>query len=146
MVEVSNVEGLRELDAKLKALADPKINSQVLRAGAVAGMRKVLARAKATVPVGTVAHKTYKGRIVAPGFASRSLRVKGTVSRDKTRAYALLGVRPEAFYAVQFIELGTAKMPARPWLRPAFEASQDVAVAALRDAMVKRLEKILAKR
>lgn len=145
-MEVSNVEGLRELDAKLKALADPKINSQVLRAGAVAGMRKVLARAKATVPVGTVAHKTYKGRIVAPGFASRSLRVKGTVSRDKTRAYALLGVRPEAFYAVQFIELGTAKMPARPWLRPAFEASQDVAVAALRDAMVKRLEKILAKR
>lgn len=143
---MSSVEGLRELDAKLKELADPKINSAVLRAGAVAGMRKVLARAKGMVPVGTKAHKTYKGRIVAPGFAARSLRVKGMVSRDRTRAFALLGVRPEAFYAVQFIELGTAKMPAKPWLRPAFEASQDEAVTALRDAMFKRLLKVLAKR
>jgi len=142
----SSLEGLANLDAKLKELADPKINSTVLRAGAVAGMRKVLAQAKATVPVGKVAHKTYKGRIVAPGFASRSLRVKGGVSRDKQSAYALLGVAPEAFYAVQFVELGTAKMPAHPWLRPAFESTIDEAQAALRDAMYQRINKVLAKR
>lgn len=145
MVEVS-LEGTKFLDDQLKALADPKINSAVLRAGVVAGMRKVLARAKGTVPVGTRAHKTYKGRIVAPGFASRSLRVKGTVSRDRQKATALLGVAPEAFYAVQFIELGTARIPRRPWLVPAFEASQEEAQAALRDAMFKRLQKILSKR
>lgn len=146
MVEVSSLEGLAELDAKLKALADPRINSAVLRAGAVAGMRKVLAKAKATVPVGTRAHKTYKGRIVAPGFAARSLRVKGYTSRDKQRSVAMLGVAPEAFYAVQFIELGTAKIPPRPWLVPAFESTKDEAQAALRDAMLKRLDKALAKR
>jgi hypothetical protein len=35
----------------------------------------------------------------------------------------MLGVRPEAFYAVQFIELGTSKIPKRPWLEPAFRQS-----------------------
>jgi hypothetical protein len=141
-----SLEGAALLDAKLRELADPKINSAVLRAGVVAGMRKVLTKAKSTVPIGTVAHKTYKGRLVGPGFASRSLRVKGSVSRDKQKATALLGVAPEAFYAVQFIELGTSKYPATPWLVPAFESMQEEAQAALRDAMFKRLTKVLAKR
>lgn len=142
----SHLEGLKDLEEKLKALADPKVNSAVLRAGAVAGMKLVMKAAKEKVPVGTVPHKTYKGRIVAPGFASRNLKVKGSVSRDRQKASAVLGVSSEAFYALQFIELGTSRIPAQPWLVPAFEQTQDQAQAALRDAMVKRLEKIIAKR
>jgi hypothetical protein len=46
-------------------------------------------------------------------------------------------VRREAFYAVQFVELGTSKMPARPWLRPAHRRT----LVAQQRAMAKSLQR-----
>jgi HK97 gp10 family phage protein len=134
------LDGVAELNRKLNLLADPKENAKVLRQSAGAAMRVVQKEARARVPQGSVAHKTYKGRLVAPGFARRSLRVV-TSAKDGT-ATARLGVRAEAFYALQFIELGTSKIPRTPWLVPAFEAKKDDALQALSDAMRVRIEKI----
>lgn len=138
------LEGVAELNRKLSELADPKENGRVLRASVAAALRQVQKDARASAPVGTVAHKTYKGRLVAPGFASRSLRVVTRI-KDGT-ATGRLGVRAEAFYALQFIELGTAKIPRAPWLVPAFERQQDAALQAIGDTMRKRINKIAAKR
>lgn len=134
------LEGVAELNRKLNLLADPKENTKVLRQSAGAAMRVVQKEAKARVPQGSVAHKTYKGRLVAPGFASRSLRVV-TSARDGV-VTARLGVRAEAFYALQFIELGTSKIPRAPWLVPSFESKQHELLGALADAMRVRIEKI----
>lgn len=134
------LEGVAELNRKLLQLADPKENAKVLRQSVGAAMRVVQKEARSRVPQGTIEHKTYKGRLVAPGFASRSLRVV-TSAKDGT-ATARLGVRAEAFYAVQFIELGTSKIPRAPWLVPAFEAKKDEALTALSEAMQKRIDKI----
>jgi HK97 gp10 family phage protein len=125
-----NPAGLRELDQKLAALqnANP---GPILRRAVNRGIRPALEQAKATVPVGKEAHKTYKGRLVAPGFARKSLKVKTNVSRDKQAASAILGVASEAFYAIQFIELGTSEIPATPWLQPAFENTAEQQQAAL---------------
>ena len=46
----------------------------------------------------------------------------------------MVGVRPEAFYAVSFIELGTSSIPKRPWLEPAFRASRGDINARMRKA------------
>lgn len=132
--------GIAELNKKLNDLADPKENGKVLRQSVGAAMRVVMKEARTRIPVGTQEHKTYKGRLVGPGFASRSLRV--STSFREGVASARLGVRREAFYAVQFIELGTSKIPRQPWLVPSLEAKQDEAVYALADAMRKRIEKI----
>ncbi len=140
----SALQGVAELNRKLSELADPKENGRVLRAAAGAAMRQVMKVARASAPVGKEPHKTYKGRLVAPGFASRSLRVV-TSLREGT-ATAKLGVRAEAFYALQFIELGTSKIPRTPWLVPAFEQQQDPALKALGDTMRKRIDKIARKR
>lgn len=88
-------------------------------------------RARALIPVGVDAHRTYKGREVQPGFARANIRVKVTLNKDKTAASAAVGVQPEAFYAVQFVELGTSKMPAQPWLRPAYAATRQQVQALL---------------
>lgn len=45
------------------------------------------------------------------------------------------------FYG-RFIEYGTVKMKARPWLRPAFLAKREAAVAVFRDDLLKRVDKI----
>lgn len=63
------------------------------------------------------------GDLVAPGWTSRRVAIKTWLSRDKTQANIMLGVRPDAWQAVQFVELGTSKIRARPWLEPAFRRS-----------------------
>lgn len=141
----TGLEGAAALDRQLAALADPKATGKVLRSGVGSAMRTVVKKkAEALIPEGDEPHRTYKGRLVAPGFAKRSLRVKTYVSKDGQKAGAVLGVKKEAFYAVQFIELGTAYVPAKPWLVPAFESTQREALAKLIFAMQRRYRKIAA--
>src|SRR5690606_28668844 len=91
-------------------------------------------------------HRTYKSRLVTAGFASRNLRMITRMSRYKQMAQSVLGVRKEAFYALQFFELRTAKIPRQPWLTPAFYQSRDRMLAKVGEAMRKRIERIARKR
>jgi len=125
---MSAVEGVEKLGKQLRNLGR-LAEGRILRAAARAGIQPALARAKALIPVGVDEHRTYKGRDVRPGFARKSVRAIVAVNRDKTVATAVLGVRAEAFYAVQFVELGTSKTPAQPWLRPAFQSSEQSAIS-----------------
>lgn len=127
----SSMDGFAALAAKLKGLRDPKEVGRTLKTGVSRAMNDVAKVARQYIPEGIDAHKTYKGRLVAPGFAKRSIRVISKVDSNGQRAYALLGVRAEAYYAVQFVELGTSKMYARLWLRPAFNASKDPMIKAV---------------
>lgn len=136
----NRLEGVAELTRKLDSLKKLD-DGKALRAAVRAGIKPAADRAKATAPVGTEAHRTYKGRLVAPGFTRRSVRSVTKMSRDKQKATALLGVRAEAFYSLQFIELGTSKFPKRPWLRPAFEATQAAQETALAASLRKSVEK-----
>jgi hypothetical protein len=53
-----------------------------------------------------------------------------------------MGVRREAFYAVQFLEFGTAKIPKNPWLRPAFASAQSQVQGKMVADLRRRLQKI----
>lgn len=120
--------GFDDLAKKLQTLSSDDEIGKILRPAVRSAMNDAKKRAAGLIPQGIDPHRTYKGRLVAPGFARRSLRVISKLDKTKHKASAVLGVRAEAFYAVQFVELGTSKMPARPWLRPAFAASTDPAV------------------
>lgn len=137
----SELEGvadvLRQL-GELAALDDGK----AIRAAVSAAGKLVVVRAQANIPQGSVMHKTYKGRIVAPGFASRNVTQQVIVSKDKQMAAALIGVRGEAFYAALFVERGTSKMAAQPWLVPAFEATQSEQQKGIAASLVKTLKRI----
>lgn len=101
-----------------------RISPAALLKAAAEAAEPIAQRARALIPVGVDAHRTYKGREVQPGFARASIRVKTVLNKDGTAAMAMVGVAPEAFYAVQFVELGTSKMAAQPWLRPAYAAAK----------------------
>jgi hypothetical protein len=145
------LEGVADLRAKLGQLARGSEMTSALRAAVRDPMKKtVLPKARdnlaAISPGKTPLHKTYRGRLVAAGFAARSLKVVVRANRVKTVFSALLGVAAEAFYALQFFELGTAFIPAHPWLVPAFESSQDIALRQVAATLRKAVERIAKKR
>lgn len=135
------LEGFDELSRKFKQLGTLD-QGKVIRAGGNTGATTVLKAARQTVPEGTREHRTYKGRWVAPGFAKRSLAKKVSLSRDKTRVVARIGVKREAFYAVQFLELGTRHIPPRRWLTRAYEQSQQEVIQGFARGAKRAMEKI----
>lgn len=141
----ATLEGTRELSRQLAELGKAT-SGRVLKAAVGEAMLPTFRQALSTVPVGTRPHRTYKGRMVEPGFAQQNLRLKTWVSRDKSAAAAMVGVAPEAYYVLQFIELGTSRIPAAPWLTPAFESNKDAGVRIIAQEMRTRIERIARRR
>lgn len=141
----SRLEGVRELTGKITELG-AKFAATQLRAVVKTALQEAEHTARTRIPVGDIPHRTYRGRIVSPGYALSTLHIETKLDKRAGSAIALLGVGREAFYAVQFLELGTAKMAARPWLRPSFESSEDAMLQGIGDEMRKRVERIAKKR
>lgn len=137
----SSLEGVAQLTAQLTELGKA-VTGKALRSSVRAGIKPAQKRAIELIPKGSTAHRTYKGRLVGPGFASRNTRVITTLSPDNQKATAILGVRKEAFYATQFVERnkGKSKLTGRPWLRPAFESTLSLQQEALAKQLKKRVE------
>lgn len=111
------VTGMAELSLKLSKLGKA-LGSKTLRQAAMAATTPVFKEIKAAAPVGKKAHRTHKGRLVAPGFLKRSVKRKSRVKHG--RATVTIGVAGEAFYGVQFLDRGTKKISARNWFKKRF--------------------------
>lgn len=138
------IKGLRELGRKLDELPK-KASGSILKKAVRYAAKPVIVDAKQRIPQGVDAHRTYKGRLVAPGFAKRGIRMAVKGSRDGKKAVARIGVRREAFYAINFVELGTSKQPAQPWLRPALESTKDQQVSRLAEKLKMEIDKVARK-
>ena len=162
MTNKSKIVGLEALSTKLSKLGQAA-GGRSLRSATNRALTPVVNKARANAPVGTQAHQTYTGRIVAPGFLKRNVAKKVKLSKDKTSASGMVGVKPEAFYGVNFIELGwtpgkrtkgirallrrgidnrtNTPVPAHPWLEPAFESSQAATVALFGKLLGENIDK-----
>ncbi len=124
-------EGFGDLARTLGALSDPKQAGKVMAGGVREAMKDVKQRAAQLIPTGVEAHQVYSGRVVAPGFAKRNILLRVKRRDSEHRVIGRLGVALEAYYAVQYVELGTSKMAAQPWLRPAFLSSKDPTIRSI---------------
>lgn len=124
----SEILGYDELSKQLRRLeAAPA--GKVVRRAALSAMLPALRQAQADAPVGQPPYRSgdpypvrsYKGRLRTPGFARRNVARKAILHDEGVSV--LLGVRPEAFYAINFYEFGKSGVPRRPWLEPAFRTS-----------------------
>lgn len=141
----SGLEGVADLTAQLNDLG-AKVAAKELRGTVGAAMEIAEHDARSRIPQGEEPHKTYRGRLVSGGFAVSTLHIETKLDKRTGSAIATLGVGREAFYAVQFIELGTSKMAAHPWLRPSFEESQEPMLQAIADELKKRVEDVRQRR
>lgn len=145
---MADIKGFKELSKQLSKLGSAA-GGRALRNSAKASMRPALRAAKANVPVGSLDYNgknpypqlTYKGNEKNRGHAKRSIKLTSYLSRDKRRAGASVGVEAEAFYALQFVELGTAYIAKNPWLTPAFRSSVPAIDALLKVKIKEQLDK-----
>lgn len=161
----AKLEGLRELDNQLKelgAVAAVKVMQGQVRHA----MKPVLERAKAMAPVDEGALRDGLAiRVLKPSQTKKSSVMAGIVVRPPpgmTKAYRRLRrlvkekwkqrslkrelIRNSATWRWHFVEFGTSKMAARPFLRPAMDASADGIVTEFRKDLRKRIHKLRAKR
>jgi HK97 gp10 family phage protein len=153
MVEYEHIEGLKELLAALKELPE-KIARNALRVSVYAGAKVIRDEAKIKAPVTT--GPVSEGH-PPPGTLKRSIIMKWipeqsgmynqvfAVTVRHGKKYQKQGKKgdksQDAFYW-RFVEFGTSKMIAHPFMRPAFEAKKHDAVEAIKTRLAERIEEI----
>ena len=98
------VLGVKELQKKLTNVgekASHKVMAKALRKAMVPLRNEAIKNA----PKGDEAHKTYKGRLVAPGYLKQNIKLKKMRAKNKRFAGYTLAARGEAWYG-QLIETG----------------------------------------
>lgn len=135
-----DVEGVEKLINQLNSVHG-SMAAKVLRQSLGIAATPIVNKAKELIPKGddNELHRTYKGNLVFGGFASRSIRKSTRVRKDGVIDVTIT-TRREAFYAVQFVELGTRKQDAQPWLVPALELKQDAAVYRFGNAVKRKIK------
>lgn len=139
------IDGLAEILRKLQQLPD-RVERRVVRRAVAAGAALMRDQAIANAPV-------YTGNVAAghppPGTLKKSVYMKYInelsgpartvyfvgVRHGKTRqSVGKAGRNLDAYY-FKFVEFGTSKMAAEPFLRPAFDTKKGAAIDAITETM-----------
>jgi len=120
------ITGLKELADKLRSMG-PELNKKALRAGVSAAARIVRDDARARNPDAT--GKTEKA-IISKYVKKESDNFKQTY---------IVAVHKRAWYW-RFVEFGTVKLAARPFMRPAFESNKSKLVDAIRTKIAAQIK------
>jgi HK97 gp10 family phage protein len=149
--ELVKVEGLAELAKALRELPD-RVAKNGLRVSVYAGAKVIRDEARLRAPKAT---ESLGPNQPPPGTLKRSVIMKQIPELSSlTRQTFFVTVRHGKKYRKQgkkgnlsqdawywrFVEFGTPKMRARPFLRPALEAKRREAVQAMKDRLSERIE------
>jgi HK97 gp10 family phage protein len=146
------ITGLKELQNALNQL--PKeIQGRPLRSAVSAAAKVIVDDVKARVPVGetgnlkTAVYRYRSRRNSATGRETFFVGIRQGKAQFKDTAYNRRKGRVGKSYKTQgeayywrFLEFGTAKMAAKPFLRPAFESSKSKAVEVIKQRLGKAIE------
>lgn len=147
------IQGLKELNEALKLLPD-RVAKNVLRGATNAGATIIRKEAQQRAPIytgqvaeghpppGTLRRAIYQKQISElSGLLKQVFYVgvrRGKNQRDRK------GRSLDAWYW-RFVEFGTVKMSARPFMRPAFEAKKQAAVDAIKNYLAERIPREVEK-
>lgn len=146
------VTGLKELQKALDQL--PKeIQGRPLRSAVSAAAKVIVDDVKSRVPVGetgnlkTAVYRYRSRRNSATGRETFFVGIRQGKAQYKDTAYNRRKGRVgknyktagEAYYW-RFLEFGTAKMQAKPFLRPSFEANKSRAVEVMKERLGKAIQ------
>lgn len=145
------VKGLRELGEAMRTLSDD-INKKVSRQAVAAGAKLVRDDARRRAPrdsgnlqaaivMKNLTRTKLTARYVVATRSGKTADVKAgkAAARSGDKAQRRL-VGKDAFYGA-FVEFGTVKAPAQPFMRPAFEENQQAALDAIATRLAQRIKR-----
>lgn len=143
MGDTKNLTGFKELAAALRALPE-RVAKNGLHAAVGAGARVIRNSARTRAPKDTgemakdIQIKRERGQQGGDTFVARYsvFVLTGKKSRLKGKKR---NVQRDSYYW-RFVEFGTSKMAARPFMRPAFEAEKEAAVAEIGEKLDQRIQ------
>ena len=130
-----------KIAAKLDAIT--KAAGKATRPAAQAGAQVFYDEMKQRVPVSAKPHKSGK-KTYSPGTLRKAIyqAYAEKESSESRSTYRVSWNKSHAFYG-RFIEYGTSKMAAKPFLRPAYDAASAKALRAAQDRMQTEVKKAL---
>lgn len=120
----AHLEGSEQLNAALRGMRD-RASGFTLQEAAREGAQVIADEASRQAPKDE-------------GDLSEGIRARAAVRQQIGRARIDVGPTRDVFYGM-FSELGTSHEPAKPWLRPAFDAKREEATRVVREALKKAL-------
>ena len=140
MAEQIEIKGLRELDKRLKQFPQ-RIQNRILRGAFAAGARVIQREAKARAPIADRATpKAFRGQLRANIVVRSKRSPKGAIAYVTLRQKGKAGNPDNAYYG-RFVEFGTSKMAAQPFMRPAFEAKHREALDRIKRQLARGIER-----
>jgi len=142
MAEVK-LTGFKELADALRELG-PRVARNALRSSVSAGAAVIRNDARNRAPVDTGEMKKdiqIKRERDAQGEMSAKYSVFVRSGKKSRLSGKSRDVQKDSFYW-RFVEFGTSKMAAQPFLRPAFEAKKEDAIKAIGEKLDERIQKI----
>ena len=127
----TRLEGAKDLDRLLRRLP-AKVGKRVATRAVRQGANVIRDEAKRTAPRGT--------EPASPKYGRLADNIRVTKVRDGFAGVVMAVTVGQAFWGM-FLEFGTSRQPARPWLRPAFHAKAGEAVAKMGTSLGKDIEK-----
>lgn len=115
---------------------------KAVRPAAQAGAQVFYDEVKQRVPVSAKAHKSGK-KTYNPGTLRKAIyqAFADKESGDGRATYRISFNKTHAFYG-RFVEFGTSKMAAKPFIRPAYDAARAKALQAVQERMAAELKKV----
>ena len=131
--------GFTELAAALRELPQ-RVAKNALRSAVNAGATEIRKQVRLNAPVdtGLLKKNIFQKQIreaSGPTKQTFAVGVRQGNARNKD------GSKKELPYYWRFIEFGTSKLPAKPFVRPAFEAKKEDAVEAIKNKLDERIQK-----
>ena len=128
-----------KLAAKLDSIT--KAAEESVRPAAQAGAQVFYDEVRQRVPVSAKPHKSGK-KTYNPGTLRRAVyqAFANKESGDGKAMYRISWNKTHAFYG-RFVEFGTSKMAAKPFLRPAYDAARARALQAAKERMATEVKK-----
>jgi len=126
-----NVAGLKELNKALEKLPN-KLQDRAVKNAMAAGAREIRDEAKRLVPV-------EPGSLRDDIVVSRTVKERG--KRRRLKGSVVVGIKDEGRFYAHLIEFGTSRIPAHPFLRPAFANKQQAAIAKIGPKLGSEVEK-----
>ncbi|WP_449413214.1 HK97-gp10 family putative phage morphogenesis protein [Pandoraea soli] len=138
------MDGLKDLEQDLLRLPD-KIGGRVLQSALTSAALPIVKEAQTRVPIAHAAYKLYGGGKADPGWLRQRI-IRKKVRQSTNSAEVIVAIKDQRqAYFWRFIEFGTSKLTAHPFMRPAFEAKASEALDRFANKLGDGIDKALTK-